>query len=69
MADIRKNVKVHPGIKFDLSVVKKHNGFKTESEAISYLLELYDIKRPFLTFKEHESIKEAVENIHRQGVF
>lgn len=66
MDDTRKSIKVISGVKYDLSVLKKHLGLKSESEVICYLQEFYSQQKAKHTLVSHNEIKERVQMLHRQ---
>lgn len=69
MSDSRKNVKVIPGVKYELTALKKHLGLRTESEVILYLQEFYEERKASQTLVSHNEIKARVEQLHRQQSF
>jgi hypothetical protein len=66
MPDNRKSIKVIPGVKWELEVMKRQLGLKSESEAILYLKEFYNLQRSKLTLDSHNEIKQHVQELHRQ---
>lgn len=69
MTDQRKSIKVSPGVKYELTVLKKHLGLRTESEVILYLQEFYEDRKASQTLVSHNEIKARVEQLHRQQSF
>ncbi|MNG37335.1 hypothetical protein D3C84_1246510 [compost metagenome] len=66
MKDTRKSIKVIAGVKYELEVMKRQLGLKSESEAILYLKEFYDLHRSRLTLDNHNEFKQRVQHLHRQ---
>lgn len=66
MSDDRKSIKVQSGAKYELGVIKQRLGLKSESEAILYLSEFYNLHSERQTLKEHEKLKADVQKLHRQ---
>lgn len=67
--DTRKNVKVHPTLKTDLSWLKLNLGLKTESEVLAYLVLEHHEMKDKLTYNQHRQLVSKVEQIHNQGAF
>lgn len=59
-------MKVAKAVKEDLQAAQATLGLKTESEALSYVLEVFRRRRPGLTMREHDEILQKVKDDHNQ---
>lgn len=63
MADTRKNIKAQPKVKEEVERIRKELGVKTESQALGYLLAMYeDQKSKGITLVDHQKYKTQSEN-------
>jgi hypothetical protein len=65
--DKRKNVKVDPVVKDQLTLLKKDLGLKvTESHVLAYLLAMYNDQKQKIVLSDHQRYLKESEDIHIQ---
>lgn len=67
MQDNRKNIKAITSVKEGLGLVKFTIGVGSESEALSYLVELFKVTRDKITVKEHNALLNKAQVEHHQA--